>query len=44
MHLLRVKAPADIKEKDDFFELVTTVHAEKAFRPLKDTKCKLVQN
>lgn len=42
MHLLRVKAPADIKDKDDFFELVTTVPAEKAFRPLSATACKLV--
>ncbi len=42
MHLLKVKAPADIKEKDDFFELVSTVPADRAFRPLKDTTCKLV--
>lgn len=42
MHLLRVKAPENVKEKDDFFELVTTVPAAKAFRPIKESACKLV--
>jgi branched-chain amino acid transport system substrate-binding protein len=42
MHLLRVKAPNLVKEKDDFFELVATVPATKAFRPIKESVCKLV--
>ena len=42
MHLLRVKAPNSVKEKDDFFELVATVPAAKAFRPIKESACKLV--
>lgn len=42
MYLLEVKAPDQITEKDDYFKLVSTVPAEKAFRRLKDTTCKLV--
>jgi branched-chain amino acid transport system substrate-binding protein len=42
MQLLRVKSPDNIKEKDDFFELVATVPAAKAFRPIKESACKLV--
>jgi branched-chain amino acid transport system substrate-binding protein len=43
MYLLEVKKPAEITEKDDFFRLVATVPAEKAFRPLSATTCPLVK-
>lgn len=39
MYLLEVKAPGDVKEKDDFFQLVATVPAEQAFRPYSATAC-----
>ena len=42
MYLLEVNAPDEVSEKDDFFKLVATVSAERAFRPLSATTCKLV--
>jgi len=42
MYLLEVKAPDEVQEKDDFFKLVATVPADKAFRPISETTCKIV--
>ncbi len=41
MYMLEVKAPDQIKEKDDFFKLVSTVPAVEAFRPLEQSACKI---
>ncbi|MEO3388799.1 ABC transporter substrate-binding protein [Mesorhizobium sp. CAU 1741] len=41
MYLLEVNGPDDVSEKDDFFKLVATVPAEKAFRPHSESVCKL---
>lgn len=41
MYALQVNAPADVKEKDDFFKLVATVPADKAFQPYEKSACKI---
>jgi branched-chain amino acid transport system substrate-binding protein len=43
MHLLQVKAPAESKAEWDYFKIVGTIEAEKAFRPLKEGGCPLVK-
>ncbi|GGA63165.1 ABC transporter substrate-binding protein [Nitratireductor aestuarii] len=42
MFLAEVKAPADVKEGEDYFNLVATVPATEAFKPLSETACPLV--
>ena len=42
-HLFRVKAPADSKQAWDNYTLVSTVPADKAFRPLAEGGCPLVK-
>jgi branched-chain amino acid transport system substrate-binding protein len=39
MYLVEVKAPGDVKEKDDFFNVAATIPAEQAFRPYEATAC-----
>lgn len=39
MYALQVNAPADVKEKDDFFKLVATVPATDAFLPYEKSAC-----
>jgi branched-chain amino acid transport system substrate-binding protein len=41
MYYLQVKAPEDVKEKDDFFQLVATVPAAQAFKPYSESVCKI---
>lgn len=41
MYLVEVKTPAEVTEKEDFLELVETVPAKEAFRPLSESDCKL---
>lgn len=43
MYLVRVKSPAESKNADDLFEIVRTIPAEEAFRPLSESVCKLVK-
>lgn len=43
MYLFRVKKPEDSKGEWDLYETVATIPAEKAFRPLADGGCPLVQ-
>ncbi|WP_245272235.1 ABC transporter substrate-binding protein [Xanthobacter sp. 126] len=43
MYLLKVKKPADSKGEWDLFEVVSTIPANEAFRPLKDGGCPLVK-
>ncbi len=43
MYLFRVKAPAASKGPWDYYELVETIPAERAFRPLAEGGCPLVQ-
>lgn len=40
-YLLRVKRPEEIKEKDDYFEIVGSVSAEEAYGPAGQFGCKL---
>ncbi len=40
MYLLEVKKPSEVTD-EDYFKLVSTVPAEKAFRPYSETTCKL---
>ncbi len=42
MYLFKVKKPADSKGPWDIYELVATIPAEEAFRPLADGGCPLV--
>jgi branched-chain amino acid transport system substrate-binding protein len=42
MYLLQVKSPAESKSEWDVFKVVGTIPADKAFRPLKDGGCPLV--
>ncbi|HYZ64645.1 MAG TPA: ABC transporter substrate-binding protein [Acetobacteraceae bacterium] len=43
MYLFRVKAPSASKGPYDYYELVQTVPADKAFRPLNEGGCPLVK-
>ena len=43
MYLMRVKSPSQAKLPYDYLELVGTVAAEDAFRPIKDSVCPLVK-
>ncbi|ABD08310.1 urea/short-chain binding protein of ABC transporter [Rhodopseudomonas palustris HaA2] len=43
MYLFEVKKPADSKYPYDYYTLVSTIPADKAFRPLKDGECSLVK-
>lgn len=43
MYLFRVKAPADSKGPWDYYEQIATIPADKAFRPMADGGCPLVQ-
>ena len=42
MHLFQVKAPAESKYPWDYYKLVSTVPADKAFVPLSESTCPLV--
>ena len=42
MYLARVKKPADSKQRWDYYEIVSTIPAEEAFRPLNEGGCPLV--
>ena len=44
MHLWQVKAPSEAKYPYDYYKLVSTIPADKAFRPLNDGGCPLVKN
>jgi branched-chain amino acid transport system substrate-binding protein len=43
MYVFKVKAPAQSKSKYDFYELIRTIPAAEAFRPLNDGGCPLVK-
>ena len=43
MYLFQVKAPDASNGPWDYYELVATIPAEEAFRPLADGGCPLVQ-
>ncbi|MGO2242866.1 MULTISPECIES: ABC transporter substrate-binding protein [unclassified Halomonas] len=44
MFLAKVKSPADSSGEWDLFEIITTIPAEEAFRPLEESQCELVNN
>ena len=43
VYLFRTKTPAESKGPWDFYEILSTIPAEKAFRPLADGKCPMVK-
>jgi branched-chain amino acid transport system substrate-binding protein len=43
MLVLQVKTPAESKGEWDVFKTVSTIEADKAFRPLKDGGCPLIK-
>ncbi|WP_290785052.1 ABC transporter substrate-binding protein [Halomonas sp.] len=44
MYLAQVKAPADSTGEWDLYEILATIPAEEAYRPLSESQCDLVQN
>ncbi|WP_336366390.1 ABC transporter substrate-binding protein [Marinobacter sp. C2H3] len=42
MYLARVKTPEESKGEWDLYDIVRTIPADEAFRPLSESKCKLV--
>lgn len=44
MFLAKVKAPSESTGEWDLFDIITTIPAEEAFRPLEDSQCDLVNN
>ena len=43
MYLLQVKKPSESKKPYDYYNVVATIPAESAFRPLKDGGCPLIK-
>ena len=44
MFLAQVKSPEDSEHEWDLYEILATIPAEEAYRPLSESQCKLVQN
>ncbi|KAA0011689.1 ABC transporter substrate-binding protein [Billgrantia pellis] len=44
MYLARVKSPEASTHEWDLYEILTSIPAEEAYRPLSESQCKLVQN
>ncbi|MCE9665326.1 ABC transporter substrate-binding protein [Halomonas sp. M5N1S17] len=44
MYLAQVKSPADSTGEWDLYEILATIPAEEAYRPLSESQCNLVQN
>ena len=42
MYLVQVKAPADVKDKWDYYNVKETISGDEAFQPLATSRCKLV--
>jgi branched-chain amino acid transport system substrate-binding protein len=42
MYLVQVKAPGDVKEKWDYYNVKETIPAAEAFQPLATSRCRLV--
>jgi branched-chain amino acid transport system substrate-binding protein len=42
MYLVQAKAPSDVKQKWDYYNLKETIPADEAFQPLATSKCRLV--
>ncbi|WP_027966220.1 ABC transporter substrate-binding protein [Halomonas halocynthiae] len=44
MYLVKVKSPEESTHDWDLYEVLSTIPAEEAFRPLSESECKLVNN
>ncbi|HSH47040.1 MAG TPA: ABC transporter substrate-binding protein [Halomonas sp.] len=44
MYLAQVKSPEDSTHEWDLYEILSTIPAEEAYRPLAESQCKLVNN
>ena len=44
MYLAEVKTPAESKNEWDLYKILRTIPADEAYRPLSESKCKLVNN
>jgi branched-chain amino acid transport system substrate-binding protein len=44
MYLAEVKTPAESKNEWDLYKILPTIPAEESYRPLSESKCKLVNN
>ncbi len=44
MYLARVKTPEESENEWDVYEILATIPAEEAYRPLSESQCKLVNN
>lgn len=43
MYLLKVKSPDAAESEEDYFELLATIPAEEAFRPIEDGDCEMAK-
>jgi branched-chain amino acid transport system substrate-binding protein len=44
MYLAEVKTPAESKNEWDLYKILRTIPADEAYRPLSESKCKLINN
>ena len=44
MYLAQVKTPAESQNEWDLYNIVRTIPAEEAYRPLSESQCRLVNN
>jgi branched-chain amino acid transport system substrate-binding protein len=44
MYLVQVKQPAQSRQPWDYYEILSTIPGDKAFRPLDESVCRLVKN
>jgi branched-chain amino acid transport system substrate-binding protein len=44
MYLAEVKTPAESTNEWDLYKILRTIPAEESYRPLSESKCKLVNN
>ena len=44
MYLARVKTPEESQGEWDLYEILATIPAEEAYRPLSESQCDLVNN
>jgi len=41
MYLVQVKAPGEVKQKWDYYDVKETILADEAFQPLSTSRCRL---
>jgi branched-chain amino acid transport system substrate-binding protein len=44
MYLVQVKQPAQSRQAWDYYDILSTIPSDRAFRPLEESVCPLVKN